>query len=170
MVMKTMIAIVILTFGSVGWSQTTRPASPTTRPAGASPSVDDMFKQLLVPARPTPKPLDPAPNVSKTDISSSKAIAPNAPPVNLVREGTVVFDRRGRLHRMGDGQYEFSFESDGQAMKDPPMLVLPSLKLMDLENAIKISSRELRFSITGMVTEYNGRNYILLDKAVVVTE
>ena len=53
--MKAFIAIVVLTFGSVAWSQTTRPASPTTRPAAASPTVDDMFKQLLVAAGiPTP--------------------------------------------------------------------------------------------------------------------
>jgi hypothetical protein len=166
--MKTMIAIVILMFGSVAWSQTTRPASPTTRPAAASPTVDDMFKQLLVPARPTPRPLEPAPDVPKTDIS--KAIAPNAPRVNLIREGTLVFDRRGRLNRTTDGQYEFIFEADGQSMKDPPMVILPNLKLMAMETAIKTNTRELRFSITGMVTEYNGRNFVLLDKAVVVPE
>jgi hypothetical protein len=162
--MKTFIAVVVLLVGSVGWAQTTR---PTTRPSGSPPAVDEMFRQLLVPARPTARPLEPSPNMPKTDITSGKAVAPNAPRVNLIREGTIIFDRRGRLNRAPDGQYEFHFESDGQAMKDPPMVILPNQQLMAMENAIKTNSRELRFSITGMVTEYNGRNYVLLDKAVV---
>ena len=164
--MKLMVAAVVLGVGSMAWCQTTQPSGPTTRPT----SVDDMFKQLLAPARPTPKPLEPAPSVIKTDISSGKAVAPNAPHVNLVREGTIVFDRRGRLNRIGDGQYEFNLEADGQAMKDPPMLILPCLKLAAMEVQMKTSTRELRFSITGMVTEYNGRNYVLLDKVVVLPE
>lgn len=168
--MKTMIAVLLLLSGSVTQAQTTRPAPPTSRPAAAAPSVDDMFKQLLVPSRPIPRPLEPARDVPQTDISSNRAVAPNAPRLNLIREGTIVFDRRGRLNRTIDGQYEFHFEADAQTMKDPPMVILPNLKLMAMETAIKTNTRELRFSITGMVTEYNGRNYILLDKAVVVPE
>jgi hypothetical protein len=55
-------------------------------------------------------------------------------------------------------------------MKDPPLVVLPNLKLMAMENAVTGSSRDLRFRISGTVTEYKGRNYILLDKVVVVPD
>ena len=61
-------------------------------------------------------------------------------------------------------------EADGQAMKDPPMLILPNLRLMDMEKQVASLSRDLRFKVTGLITEYNGRNYILLDKAVVVSD
>ena len=65
---------------------------------------------------------------------------------------------------------EFTFDSDGKTMKDPPLVVLPNLKLMAMENAVTGSSRDLRFRISGTVTEYKGRNYILLDKVVVVPD
>jgi hypothetical protein len=55
-------------------------------------------------------------------------------------------------------------------MQDPPVVILPNLKLMGMEQAVKNSSRDLKFSITGMVTEYNGRNYVLLEKVVVVPD
>jgi hypothetical protein len=41
---------------------------------------------------------------------------------------------------------------------------------MAMENATKAQSRDLRFRVTGMVTEYGGRNYILLEKVVVVPD
>jgi hypothetical protein len=39
-----------------------------------------------------------------------------------------------------------------------------------LENAVSGASRDLRFRITGMVTEYHGRNYVLLEKVTVVPD
>jgi hypothetical protein len=41
---------------------------------------------------------------------------------------------------------------------------------MAMENAVNGSNRDLKFRITGMVTEYKGRNYILLEKVVVVPD
>lgn len=55
-------------------------------------------------------------------------------------------------------------------MKDPPVLILPNLKLMAMENAVSSANRDLRFRVTGMVTEYRGRNYVLLEKVVVVPD
>jgi hypothetical protein len=39
-----------------------------------------------------------------------------------------------------------------------------------MEDAANAINRDLRFRITGMVTEYRGRNYVLLEKAVVVPD
>jgi hypothetical protein len=39
-----------------------------------------------------------------------------------------------------------------------------------METAVNASSRDLQFRITGMVTEYRGRNYVLLEKVVVVPD
>ena len=70
-----------------------------------------------------------------------------------------------------DGQqWEVTFEADGRTMKDPPMLILPNLKLSAMEQAVNASNRDVRFRLTGMVTEYKGRNYILLEKVLAIPE
>jgi hypothetical protein len=63
---------------------------------------------------------------------------------------------------------EFTFESDGQNMQDPPMILLENLKLMAMENAVNGANTDLKFRVTGPVTEYKGRNYLLLEKVSVV--
>jgi hypothetical protein len=76
----------------------------------------------------------------------------------------------GRLRHTDDGQHEeFVFDSDGTAMQDPPMIILPNLTLVQMENATQ-GARDRKFRVTGMVTEYRGRNCILMDKAVPVAE
>ncbi len=143
-------------------------ARPTTRPAEPA-SPDLMLRQLLSPARPTAKPLEPVWEPQQ-DATSRTAVAPRAEPQNLVREGSLVLDRPGRLTRTPEGQFEFVFDSDGSALRDPPMIILPNLKLTVMERAVKTESRDLKFSVSGMVTEYNNRNYILLEKVIAVPE
>jgi hypothetical protein len=73
--------------------------------------------------------------------------------------------RLGHVQRGPDGQdWEFHFESDGKSMEDPPMVLLPNLKLTMIENALHDANRDLRFTVTGMITEYKGRNYLLVEK------
>jgi hypothetical protein len=155
----------------------TRPASaPATRPAPGSPqamSADQMLSQMLRPGPTTaPRPLqvpNDQPAIDKT--SGSGAMKPQAPPVSVLREGTFVPDRVGRLTRSADGsQAEFTFESDGKALRDPPIIILPSLKLMAMENAVAGANRDFRFRVSGTVTEYKGRNYILLEKVEVIPD
>lgn len=157
---------VILIPAALIWAQ--QPAAPTTRPA-----PDQMLNDMLKPSGATARPLKPVASASPTTDSTSgaAAVAPGAATLSVVREGTFLVDRMGRLTRGSDGQqWEFAFESDGQALRDPPVVILPNLKLMAMENAVASSSRDLRFRITGMVTEYRGRNYVLLEKVVVVPE
>jgi hypothetical protein len=103
--------------------------------------------------------------------SGSAAAAPDASPARVLREGDTIVNRTGRLQHSADGQqWEFVFDSDGKSMKDAPLVILPNLKLMDMEEATKSSRRDLRFRITGEVTEYRGRNYILLQKVLVIPD
>jgi hypothetical protein len=70
-----------------------------------------------------------------------------------------------------DGQaWEFAFDADGQAMQDPPMRVLPNLKLMVMEEAIERAGSDVRFRVSGTLTEYRGRNYLLLEKVIVAQD
>jgi hypothetical protein len=151
-------------------AQTTQPA---TQPAARAPTADEMLREMLrTSSGGGAKPLQPVQAPAASDATSgSAAVAPGAAQLQVQREGTFLVDRTGRLTRSSDGQaWEFTFESDGRAMKDPPVLILPNLKLMAMESAIKGSSRDLRFRVTGMLTEYGGRNYVLLEKVVVVPD
>lgn len=146
-------------------------AGPATQPSKPIPA-DQMLSRMLRPQTDPTKPLAPTtapPSIDKT--SGSGAIAPGAPAQTVMREGSYLVDRIGRMTRSADGQQlEFTFDADGKALKDPPVVLLPNLKLMAMETAVKGSTRDLRFRITGVVTEYNGRNYVLLEKVVVVTD
>jgi hypothetical protein len=175
------VALVLVTWcASSATAQTTRPAGAstgaTTRPAGKS--AEEMLNQLLKPtgdARSNAQQQQQGtPNVKSGAIdvtSGTAAVAPGAPTVTVMREGTDIVNRVGRLTRSSDGQsLEFTFESDGRTMQDPPVVILPNLNLMKMESATAGMSRDLRFRITGEVTEYRGRNYILLRKWIIVSD
>lgn len=149
-------------------SVSTFAAAQTTQP-----SPESRLDQMLAPTATGggARPLQPTTNPSLDRATSVAAIAPGAQPVTVLREGTFLVDRMGRLSRGADPQsWEFAFEADGRSMKDPPVVILPNLKLMQMVDAVKNANRDLRFRITGMVTEYNGRNYVLLEKVLVVPE
>lgn len=142
----------------------------TTKPAAGVGSADDVLKDLLKPTRSTAQPLMPEPSGPKTNAATVRTVSPGGEALNLIREGTYLHDRVGRLTRTTDSQNELTLESDGKSLKDPPMLILPNLKLQEMEKYIQNTSKDLRFRVTGQITEYNGRNYILLDKVVVVPD
>jgi hypothetical protein len=140
-------------------------------PATSQPSADQQMENLLGPPTNSSKPMG-TPAGQMTDKTGGVgAVAPGAPVTPLVREGTHLVTRTGRLNHSADGtQAFFTFDSDGKAMKDPPMIVLPNLKLMSMEGAVASASKDVRFRISGTVTEYKQRNYILIDKAVVTAD
>ena len=100
--------------------------------------------------------------------AASAGVSPRSEPMALRREGTFIFDRVGRVERSAEGGLpRFVFEADGQALRDPPVMLLPNLKLMIVEDTLdEAGSEGVRFRITGEVTEYNGRNYVLLQKVI----
>ena len=160
--MRLVAAALVVAMAQLVHAQNTKPATRPVEP----PNPDLMLRQLLSPARPSAKPLEPV-TYPQEDTTSKNAVAPKVDTQNLVREGSYITDRVGRLTRNTEGQFEFTFEADGLALKDPPMIILPNLKLMQMETAVKNSSRDLKFQASGQVTEYNGRNYILLEQVVV---
>lgn len=134
--------------------------------------ADQMLDRMLQPGQGEQaiQPTESRPSVDRT--SGPGALAPNAPQVTVMREGSYIVDRLGRLTPSPDGQQmEFVFESDGRTLQDPPLVILPNLKLMAMERAAEaLRDRDVRFRVTGVLTEYKGRNYVLLDKVVVVPE
>jgi hypothetical protein len=131
-------------------------------------SADQVFDQMLKPATRPTKQLAPVPETPVHDAKSATGfIKPNAPAVVVVREGSMIIDRLGRLSHTDTGQAEFTFEADGKALRDPPMLLLPNLTLNQIEDQITAQNRDLKLRVTGIVTEYKGRNYLLLEKVIV---
>jgi len=148
-------------------------AAPTTRPDPRGMSSDQMLGQMLRPATNSqPKPLQPLPDVVPNDATSGAgSVKPGAPAVATLREGTYIIDRVGRLEKTPDGaQAQFVLDADGKSLREPPLIIVPNLKLMMMENAVTGATRDLRFRVSGMITEYRGRNYVLLEKVFVVPD
>jgi hypothetical protein len=143
--------------------------SPASRPA-SQPSPDDVLGNMLKPRRTSgERELVPteAPAVDRK--SGPGSVAPNAPALTVLREGTPIINRVGRLSRGADAAPgELVLEYDGPAQRDPPLVLVPNLKLMIMEDVARGNTREPRFRVSGVVTEYRGRNYLLLDKVYVL--
>ncbi len=108
------------------------------------------------------------PETDKT--SGGGAVSPGAPGVTLIREGRYLPDRLGRLTRGPDGKTaEFTFDSDGKALRDPPLVIMPCAKLAQMQGTELGSALDIQFRMSGTVTEYRGRNYILPEKVVYVS-
>jgi hypothetical protein len=169
--MKALIATTILALTSIPcFAQTTRPADADNGSI-KSMSADQVLNQMLKPPTQASKPLEPIPDRAPRDASTgSGALKPGAPTLAVRREGTFVIDETVRLSHKPNGQSEITFEKDGKALKDPPMIVLPNSKLMQMEDMISAANRDLKFHVTGMVTEYRGRNYILLERVQVLPD
>jgi hypothetical protein len=98
-------------------------------------------------------------------------VAPDTPPAKIVREGTHLINRLGRLnHTPGGAEAILTFDTDGKTMGDPPMIIQPNLKLASMEGAVLGRAGDLHFRVSGTVMEYKGKNFILLDKAVAVAD
>ena len=133
-------------------------------------SAEQMLSAMLTadsPASSAP-PRTPPPQNDLT--SGSGAVPPKAPVLAVLPEQSQIFDRVCRLSPGADPQQkQLILEADGAALEDPPLIVLPNLKLTALENAAS-DHRDTRFRVTGVITEYRGRNYILLQKVVVMAD
>jgi hypothetical protein len=91
------------------------------------------------------------------------AAAPNVPAETRLREGQFVWDRIGRLVKdEKTDQWMLAFEADGKGMADPPMTILPSRLLMSMEQATENGTRPVKFKVSGQVTEYHGKNFLLV--------
>ncbi|MEA2735942.1 MAG: hypothetical protein QOE14_2393 [Humisphaera sp.] len=159
-------------------TQAVSPAQPlvTTPPATTRPtnrSAEETLRQMLQPQGESARPLRPAPEAPPADdqTSGDAAVAPGAVKRPVMREGTLLLDRLGRLTRSDDGRtFEFTLDSDGRAMADAPMILIPNRWLMQLENRVQSSYRDLKLRVSGEVMEYRGRNYLLLQRWSVVPD
>ncbi|MFW6133834.1 MAG: hypothetical protein ACOC8F_08050 [Planctomycetota bacterium] len=138
---------------------TTRPATrPATRPDESSPTPDEIFEAMM---RDRPgRPIDPS-GYAPADPVKPPSVAPDADGADLSAEsGRYVADRLVRIPESGtDGWKEVRFRSDNNLRK-PPMRLLPCRQLRRAERM----GGTLR--VSGYVTAYKGRRYLLLRKCM----
>ena len=177
---KGLLAASLLTltgFAHTAIAQTQTPATtPSTR---TTDPADAVLDRLLEQDRPTAtapadRRLDPSEFSGALDRSTgagTAALAPDTRPQRLIREGSFVVDRIGYVRRAENGQdLVFVFAADGDtpaSAVDPSMILLPNLNLMAVESALN-GDPNRRFRVTGRVTEYRGRNHLMLDKVIVL--
>ena len=150
--------------------QTPSPVAELQPAARGPASADQMLQQMLSADKPAaPAPSDAGlPQMDST--SGPGALPPDAPVLNVLPEQSQIFDRVCRLGPCPDGlQEQLTFVADGSTLRDPPLIVMPNLKLVDLEKAAG-DQHNTRVRVTGTVTEYRGRNYILLQKVIVMPD
>lgn len=154
-----------------GSSTSSGPTSGATTQPKLAPA-SELLEQMLRDQGKGPKRLPPSGGPAQADKTTGLgAVAPGAEQMNVRREGSLIIDRTARLTRSADGQQcELTFDVDGRVLRDPPIVILPNLKLQSMEDAVQGVSRDLRFRVTGIVTEYRGRNYVLIEKVVVIPD
>ena len=83
-------------------------------------------------------------------------------PLAVVPEGTQVLSRRGRLARVGtDSELAFLADNDPNSPSPGPMVLLPCRALEQLEAAAGAYGDNITLSVSGRVTVYQSRNYLL---------
>ena len=83
----------------------------------------------------------------------------------------MIVGRVGRLVYEPDEQmWLFAFESDASHLTEAPIGLLPCQLLEVMEKAIYQSARRVKYRVSGRVTKYQKRNYLLLRKVLLVFE
>ena len=113
----------------------------------------------------------PAPMIITHDISNQVSV-PIVEPVDpkaklplTVQEGDRVTHRMGRLGKDAKGTLLFVYEADATDLSEPPLILLPCLKLEQMELLVS-KKPNVKFMVTGEVTVYRGKGYLLLRKVM----
>ncbi len=113
----------------------------------------------------------PGPMIITHEISD-KITVPVVEPVDpraklplLLRDGDWLSNRLGRLAKDTKGRLLFVYEADAAHLSEPPLILLPCLKLEQME--LLVAKRpNAKLTITGEVTVYHGKGYLLLRKVM----
>ncbi len=84
---------------------------------------------------------------------------------SLMRDGEYVNNVRGRLMRDG-AWWSFVFESDTPESPHPPLRLLPNQQLARIVVESEASAEQPVFVLSGEVTLFESRNYLLIRKAL----
>ena len=100
--------------------------------------------------------------IGSLPISSDRPAAERGAVSTTMQEGTRLQNRRGAIVRdQRSGTWRFVFDAVGRSTLDPAMEILPCLLLERLQRAAAISDLPTSVLISGEVTRFQGRNYLL---------
>ncbi len=136
--------------------------SPATDPNLADPSVEQIIKDMEKPGQ-ARKPVAPGagPAVQQARPGASAGADASAAPGKLLREGTFLTSRRGRIIRSAAGDWLYTFDADASGQTDPSMVLMPCMNLMGMEKVAERHGEAATFNVSGQVFVYHGRNYLL---------
>jgi hypothetical protein len=81
--------------------------------------------------------------------------------VQPIAPGTMMLWRHGWMVREPAGAWSFVFGADATGLSDPPMILLPCRMLEDMERHALRSGPDKPLLVSGRVSRYRGRNYVL---------
>jgi hypothetical protein len=88
--------------------------------------------------------------------------APGQEPATLLREGSFIISRHGRLDRSTvSGHVLFIFEADSKETPETPMILQECQLLETMEDIVQQRGDEVVFILSGEVHSYRGANYLL---------
>lgn len=135
------------------------PPAPVAKPAAAGSAKAE------APGTVTPPP--PVPDVEIPPIPEvgDNPFKPGPPPVrkkkpDTLEEGKRIFDREGRMEVDPLGRPLFIFDSG-----EKPMPILENTVREMLESVTDRGKRKARWRVSGMVTVYEGKNFVLITRA-----
>ncbi|MGC8624745.1 MAG: hypothetical protein ACP5VQ_05715 [Phycisphaerae bacterium] len=147
----------------------TRPAtSATTQPLTASLAqkttaqavlnnllahhISRLIEQLVtIPPMRTSKPIPDLPQPAGNGLAAA------------LPEGSYIWNRSGRLlFNRPLHEWIFVFQTDSPRLTAPPLILLPCHLLERMENRSAHDGTEIKFRISGRITQFKGRNYLLI--------
>ena len=132
-----LVMLLLLAMAALALAQETAPTSrPTTNPATRPSSVLEPVKE-----------------------GTTQPATPDA----QYREGTFLIEQTGRLTHNKKGEAIFTFEKGG---RNQQLTVMANSNLARMEDSAASAGGSQTFKVTGMMTEYRGKNYLLVDRVV----
>ncbi len=147
----------------------TEVAPATKSSASTLPTAENVLENLLhdkpavsaVAPRTTTGPMVPA----------LVATAAGEPKSKLMRERDTVEKRIGRLVKDdATSNWVFVFDADGRDMYDAPLTIVPSMMLEAMEGLSEKGTKPVKFKVSGEVTQYRGKNFLVIRYAQVVKD
>jgi hypothetical protein len=152
--------------GAIAWGQTTQPAGGADREPDY-PRATRVPVDVLDPPRAEAiiLPSEPAESVSQISGSPAGLIGNVEPGVRLLPDGYAIANRPATF--LAEQPWAVLDLERVEGLPDAgPLRILPNRQLMLLERVVSTGRGPDKLLVTGRVTEFLGRNYILLEQVV----
>ena len=147
--------------------QTEEPKPAPAKPAPVAvpkktfePMTTDGLENVIPPPQLPDVDIPPIPEAKKEDPFKPGPMPVAKKKSDAIDEGKRLFDREGRLEVDPLGRPIFIFDSG-----DKPMQLLENTQRELLENATERGKRHAKWRISGIVTVYEGKNFLLITRA-----